>query len=146
MHDECFGRVFFLVLLIYILYVFPSGVLEIVYQTSCVCSGRFSLRAWTMDTRDVAKGVLGGASVICLQIVLHFTEIYSKLRKVCHVLGTFVSCCQYLPDDITGGKIHEDCTCSKDLMKCFVISCMLAFGYIVLTVFEIGFIFCEPIF
>ncbi|XP_052785153.1 uncharacterized protein LOC128220695 [Mya arenaria] len=167
-HDECFGRTFILIVLIYLLSVIPGSILEIIFRELCVCSGSFSVEGWRRNTRDVAKGFLSGISVILMQVILHLTEIYYRGRRLWTLCTTMAMCCRFAPKDNDGEggkntnvKNASECSCDdstsaddddddddgccKGVMMCFVISLILVFVFIALYVVEILYIFCEPV-
>ena len=130
--NECFSKAWSLVVAIYVFSVFPSSILNIIYRDRCVCSDGFSLNAWRDEARDLFKSFTG-ASVIFLQILLHFAEIYYRFRRLWRFIGTYVFCMKVIPDkDETG----------RNPLICFVISVFLAVGYTALFMTEIMFIFC----
>lgn len=131
--DQCFSRAWFLVVAIYIFAAFPSSILAIIYRDRCVCSDGFSVTVWESELSDFVKGFTGGASVICLQILIHFAEVYRRLRRFWELITGYVFCMKTAPD------------CENDCEKpviCFIISIILAVGYTALYVTEIIFIFC----
>ena len=136
MFEKCFSRAWFLVVAIYIFAVFPSSILDIIYRDRCICYEGFSFSVWQSNVRDFFKGFLGGASVICLQIILHLTDLYLRFRKIGRFIGTYVFCMKYAPDE------DEGTPCCTQTHVCFVVSAILAICYTVVFVTEIVFIFC----
>ena len=136
MFDKCFSRAWFLVVAIYIFAIFPLSILNIVFRDRCVCFEGFSLNVWQDEVRDFFKSLLGGASVICMQILLHLTEVYFRLRRIVKFFKTFIFCMKFAPDEET------DQPCCQGTLPCFVISIILAICYTALFITEIVFIFC----
>ena len=137
MFDKCFSRAWFLVVAIYVFEIFPSGIVDIIYRDRCICHEGFSFSAWEADVRDFFRGFLGGASVICLSIILHLTDIYVRLRRLLTFVKTYVFCMKFVPNE------DEEWTCCERTHICFAISTILALCYTALFVTQIVFIFCE---
>ena len=133
MFEECYSQAWSLTVCIYICAIFPSTILDILYLDKCVCADGFSFSAWHYKVKDFLKGLLDGASVICLQIILHVTEAYRILRKLRNIGRLCRSCVKYAP---------EADAISKKNQCAFYSGITLAICYAALFVIEITFIFC----
>ena len=136
MFNECFSRAWFVVVAIYIFSIFPSSILDIVFRDKCVCNGGFSVNVWQSEVRDFSKGLIGGLSVIFLQILLHLAEAYYRIRRVWRFFATCLFCMKFAPDE------EMDKPCCQGTLPCFVISLVLAICYTAVFVAEIVYIFC----
>ena len=136
MFEECFSRAWFLVVAIYIFAIFPSSIVDIIYRDRCICYEGFSFSAWHSDVRDFFKGFLGGASVICLQVILHLADLCASFRRFGRFIQIYIFCVDNVPDK------EEDGGCCTNTHKCFIISGVLAICYTALFITEIVFIFC----
>lgn len=129
--NECFSKAFCVVVAIYVLGVFPSSIIDIVFRARCICNGKFSIHAWQWSS-EFFKGLTGGLSVIFLQIILHLADVFYRLRRLWRCLGTCLLCKEFAPD----GE-------NERMKPCFVISILLAIIYAVIFVAEIVYMFCE---
>ena len=136
--NACFSRAWFLIVAIYLFAVFPSSIVDIIYRDNCICYEGFSFHEWSSDVRDFFRGFLGGASVICLQILFHLTDLYTKFRRFCDVCCL---CKDAKEEDDAEPKPKSKHCCTKGRL-CFSISFVLLFIFIALFITEIVFIFC----
>ena len=138
MFDKCFSHAWFLVVAIYIFAIFPLSILNIAFRDRCVCFEGFSLNVWQDEVRDFFKTLLGGISVISMQILLHLSEVYFRMRRILKCFKTIMFCMKFAPDN------DEDMNhpCCEGTLPCFVISIVLAICYTALFITEIVFIFC----
>lgn len=163
---EGFRRAFVVMVLIYVLSVFPSTFLEILYRKECACEGMYIFddskhymrdaqhlrRDIRRNVRDLTKGLLGGVCVIFLQCLMFIPEIYEVSRKFCDVCSSLSTCCELSRvddvnngNDVSGGE--ENATGSdKNKPLCFLTSVVLSMTFVGLFISEIFYIFCIPIF